>query len=258
MQTGDRVVISGVQGCTSVNGTWPITVVDLTTFTIPASPDGPWTPGTGQVRGGSMAYYDPVTSAAAQSALGRPLFKFTCQDDDPTVNEGADAAFLAGRLKTHVDAIRTAVLAQYPDAKFEILYPNDVNNPVCFLGPGVQYPQGGRLNAAVNLPPEWMTKQGSGLDRFKVEALSWGATYLHLDLANQAIVFALTSPMSWNLADVAYLVPWFNGICPWPREFASASTRGLSLINLWAYDHLSLMSWPLPFPTWLQRSWLNG
>ncbi len=258
MQTGDRVVVSGAQGCPAINGTWLITVVDSTTFTIPISPNGAWMPGTGQVRGGSMAYYDPVTSAAAQSALGRPLYKFTCQDDDPAVNEGADAAFLAGRLKAHVDAIRNAVLTQYPDAKFEILYPNDVNHPVCFLGPGVQYPQGGRLNAAVNLPPEWMTQQGSGLDRFKVEALSWGATYLHLDLANQAIVFALTSPMSWNIADVAYLVPWFNGTCPWPREFASASTRGLGLINLWAYDHLALMSWPLPFPTWLQRSSLYG
>src|SRR5947209_14509418 len=173
--TGDRVVISGVQGCTTANGTWPVTVTDLTHFTIPVSGDGEWVTNTGQVRGGSMAYYDPVTAAAAQVALGRPLYRFTCQDDDPGVNSGQDASFLADRLKAHVDAIRTSVLAQYPDAKFEILYPNDVNNPVCHLGPGVPYPQGGRLNAAVNLPPEWRSKEGSGLDRFKVEALSWGA-----------------------------------------------------------------------------------
>jgi hypothetical protein len=258
MATGDRIVISGVLGCTSANGTWPITVTDSTHFTIPVAANGQWVTGSGQVRGGSMAYYDPVTAAAAQSALGRPLYKFTCQDDDPSVNGAADVSFLAARLKSHVDAIRTAVLAQYPDAKFEILYPNDVNNPVCLLGPGVQFPQGGRLNAAVNLPPEWQTKAGSGLDRFKVEALSWGATYLHMDLAHQAIVFALTNSMSWDAADVAYLVPWFNGTCPWPREFALASTRGLGLINLWAYDHLALMSWPLPFPGWIQRSTFGG
>ncbi len=258
MASGDRVVITGVAGCTSVNGTWPITVVDATSFTVPVSSNGDWVSGSGQVRGGSMAYYDAVTAAAAQSALGRPLYKFTCQDDDPTVNNGADASFFAARLKAHVDAIRTAVLAQYPDAKFEILYPNDVNNPVCYLGPSVPYPQGGRLNAAVNLPPEWQAKETSGLDRFKVEALSWGATYLHMDLAHQAIVFALTSPMSWDKADVAYLVPWFNGTCPWPRELALASTRGLQLINFWAHDHLALMSWPLPLPSWLQRSSLQG
>ena len=254
MQTGDRVVITGVGGCTSANGTWTITVTDNTHFTIPVPANGDWEIGTGQVRGGSMAYYDSVTSAAAQAALGRPLFKFTCQDDDPTVNGDADAKFLAAQLKAHVDAIRTEVLAHYPDAKFEILYPNDVNNPVCYLGENVPYPQGGRLNAAVNLPSEWKTKAGSGLDRFKVEALSWGAQYLNLDLAQQAISFALAPNLSWDVADVAYLVPWFNGTCPWPHEFHAASARGLALINFWAYDHLAMMSWPLPFPTPTRRS----
>jgi hypothetical protein len=258
MATGDRVVITGVRGCTSVNGTWPITVVDATHFTIPVAPNGVWDGNSGQVRGGSMAYYDSVTKAAALTALGRDLYKFTCQDDDPAVNTGADAAFLAARLKAHIDAIRAAVLAQYPNAQFELLYPNDVNNPVCLLGPGVPYAQGGKLNAAVNLPPQYLTRQGSGLDRFKVEALSWSATYLEMDLARQAIVFALTSPLSWDKADVAYLVPWFNGTCAWPREFGLASSRGLPLINFWAYDHLALMSWPIPLPSWLQRSVRGG
>ena len=254
MQTGDRVVITGVGGCTAANGTWPITVTDATHFTIPVPANDAWVTGTGVVRGGSMAYYDPVTTAAAQASLGRPLVKFTCQDDDPTVNGGADAQFLAAQLKAHVDAIRAAVLAQYPNAKFEILYPNDVNNPVCYLGPNVPYPQGGRLNAAVNLPGEWKTKTGSGLDRFKVEALSWSAQYLNLDLAVQAISFAMTPQLSWNASDVAYLVPWFNGTCPWPYEFQTASALGLALVNFWAYDHLALMSWPLPLPAPIRRS----
>jgi len=258
MENGDRVVISGVLGCTAANGTWPVTVTDPTHFTIPVAANGSWVTGSGQVRGGSMAYYDPVTSAAAEQTLGRALYKFTCQDDDPTANGGADTAFLAARLKAHVDAIRTAVVSQYPNTKFEVLYPNDVNNPVCLLGPGVQFAQGGRLNAAVNLPPEWKTKDGSGLDRFKVEALSWGATYLNMDLAQEAITFALASPMSWAVEDVAYLIPWYNGTCPWPREFFLASSRGVPVINLWAYDHLALMSWPLPFPKWLQRSTSGG
>jgi hypothetical protein len=64
--------------------------------------------------------------------------------------------------------------------------------------------------------------------------------------------------MTWDKADVAYLVPWFNGTCPWPREFALATTRGLQLVNFWAYDHLTLMSWPLPLPKWLQRASFQG
>ncbi len=257
--TGDRVIVSGVQGMTGANGTWRVTVTDSTHFTLNGSAaNGDWTPGSGTVSGGSMGYYDPVTTAAAQSTLGRSLYAFTCQDDDPTVNNGVDANFLAAQLKAHVDAIREAVLAAYPNAQFELLYPNDVNNPVCYVNAQNQYPQGGRMNAAVNLPAAWKTKNGSGLDRFKVEALSWGATYLNTDLAMEAVTFAFTGALSWPLADIAYLVPWFNGTCPWRSEFQSASQLGLGLINFWAYDHLALMSWPIPFPSPLNRSLFLG
>jgi hypothetical protein len=33
-----------------------------------------------------------------------------------------------------------------------------------------------RLNRAVNLPSQYLAHTGSGLDRLKMEALSWGAT----------------------------------------------------------------------------------
>jgi hypothetical protein len=68
----------------------------------------------------------------------------------------------------------------------------------------------------------------------------------------------LTAPLSWNTSNIAYLIPWYNGTCPWPREFNLASTRGLQLINFWAYDHLALMSWPIPLPTSLERSFFEG
>jgi hypothetical protein len=258
MQTGDRVVLTGVRGCTAANGTWTITVTDPYHFTIPISANGAWVTGSGRVVGGSMAYYDVVTAAAAQAALGRPLYRFTCQDDDPAVNGGADVNFLANQLKAHINAIRAEVLAAYPNAKFEMLYPNDVNNGVCYSGEFVPSPQGGRLNAAVNLPAAWRAKGTSGFDRFKVEALSWSAQYHHLDLAEQAIYFALTAPMSWDTADVAYLVPWFNGGCPWPAEFHLADSRGIGLINFWAYDHLAMMSWQLPIPVPTRRSFFAG
>ena len=252
LQTGDQVVISGVLGCPAANGTWTVTVVDDTHFSIPVAADGAWQPGTGRVRGGSMAFYDSITAAAAQTALGRPLVKFVQQDDDPAINAGADAAFLASRLKDHVAAIRAEVLLAYPQAKFELLYPNDVNNQVCYLGQ-----QGGRLNAAVNLPVEWTTKSGSGFDRFKVEALSWSAQYSNLTLADDAITFATKTPMMWANEDLAYLVPWFNGSCPWPAEYNLASNF-VPLVNFWAYDHLALMSWPLPFPTHQRRATFLG
>ncbi|HLH01236.1 MAG TPA: ubiquitin-activating E1 FCCH domain-containing protein [Bryobacteraceae bacterium] len=258
-QTGDRVVISGVQGMTSANGTWIVTVTDSTHFTLNNSAaNGAWVVGTGTVSGGSMAYYDPVTAAAANSALGRPLASFTCQDDDPGVNSGADATFLAGQLKSHVDQIREAVLASFPTARFELLYPDDVNHATCYVTAVNPYPQGGRLNAAVNLPAPWKQQASSGLDRLKIEALSWGATYRNLDLALQAITRTASNGFSWPLAAVAYLIPWFNGACPWQTEYRMAATLGTPLINFWAYDHLALMSWPLPFPDPGRRSLFGG
>jgi hypothetical protein len=70
-----------------------------------------------------MAYYDSYTAQAAQAALGRSLAAFYTQDDDPTVNGSADANFLASLIKTHIDSIRTTVLAAYSGAKFKPLWP---------------------------------------------------------------------------------------------------------------------------------------
>lgn len=252
LNTGDRVVISGVEGCTAANGSWAVTVIDDTHFTVPVAANGDWQLWTGVVHMGSMAFYDSATAAAAQGQLSRPLALFVSQDDDPAVNGGADVAFLQARLKAHVDAIRADVLAAYPEAKFELLFANDVSNRKCYLGK-----QGGRLNAAINLPLEWMQQEGSGLDRFKVEALSWSADYYNLGLAEEAITFACTAPMKWAREDVAYLVPWFKGGCAWPAEYHLAK-EFVPLVNFWAYDHLSLMSWPLPFPTHGRRATFQG
>jgi hypothetical protein len=139
------------------------------------------------------------------------------------------------------------VLATYPGAKFELLWPYDVNFATCYYTPDVPYPQGVRLNRAVNLPSQYLTQAGSDLDRLKMEALSWGATYRNLANAQAAIAFP-GSAGGWPLAATAYLVPWFNGGCPWTAEYLSALNRSVPIICLWAYDHLCLFSWPLPLP----------
>lgn len=247
LSTGQKVINAGVQGNGAANGDWTVTVTDATHFTLNGSSGtGNYIAGSGTTSGGGMAYYDAYTRAAAVSSLGRALATFEHQDDDPTVNAGADAAFLASQIKAHIDAIRTAVLAAYSGAKFELLYPCDVNYPSAYWWNAEPYPQGGKLNAAVNLPSAYQTQAGSGIDRLKIEALSWGATYRTIDNARAAIAFATTAPMNWTT--VAYLVPWFNGGCRWPREYQLAAAA-IPLINFWAVDHFTLLSWPIPPPT---------
>ena len=244
LSVGDRIIVAGTR---ALDGTRTITAVTgARRFVVSGDVLGVWS-GAGQVRGGSMAYYDAYTQQAAQSALGRPLARFTCQDDDPDVNNGADAEFLRARIKAHIDEIRGWVLSAYPNAKFELLWPRDVNDERCYHTLARPYPQGGRLNARVNLPAEYRQRAGSGIDRLRVEALSWGAFYRNLDRAVDAIEAPFTA-LNWTPADTAYLVPVFNGGCPWPREFLQARRRNYAQIHFWAFDHISMMGWPLPLP----------
>ena len=76
------------------------------------------------------------------------------------------------------DSIRTTVLATYSGAKFELLWPYDVNFATCYYTPDIPYPQGGRLNRAVNLPSQFLTQSGSGLGRLKMEADRLGHSYI--------------------------------------------------------------------------------
>lgn len=249
LATGNRVIGAGIQGNPAANGDETITVVDATHFTLDGSSgNGTYVAGTGTVSGGGMAYYDAWAAAAALTALGRALANFQHQDDDPAVNGWADAWWLAGAIKTHIDTIRAAVLAVASGAKFELLYPQDVNAAACYWTNDVPYPQGGRLNAAVNFPAAYRTQSGSGIDRLKVEALSWGATYRNLTNSRAAIGFATTLPCSWPLSAVAYLIPIYNGGCPWKAEYLAAIAAGIQQGNLWAVDHMVLFDWPAAMP----------
>jgi hypothetical protein len=114
----------------------------------------------------------------------------------------------------------------------------------------VPFPQGGRLNAAVNLPPDWGVPASSGLNRIKIETLSSGSQYRNLDLAKEALARFTSCPNCWASSDLAYVVAIVNGGCPWTLEFLAAINAlnpadvSLSRVYLWAFDHLCLMSWP--------------
>ena len=186
-----------------------------------------------------MAYYDAETNAAALAALGRPPHVFTGPDDDPAVNNGADAAFLRNRLRDHAAAIRDYVRASHPAGVFEVLFPYDVNHPV----PAGVHALGGRLNRFVNLPVEWEHKATSGLDRLKTEALDFGAWSRDLDLVLSTLRFARS--LDWPKDSLRHLLPLFRAGYPWERECLAALGEGFSAVTLWAFDHVCLFGLPL-------------
>ena len=236
--TGNAVSISGILGCTAANGTWTVTVTDSTHFTLNGSSgNGAYISG-GLVTGGGMAYYDAETAAAASIALGRALHSFQSPSDDPSVNTYADANFLQNRLANHAAAIISAVQAVYSSAKFEVLYPYDVNYPTVY-GP---YALGGPLNAWVNTPTAWKTPAGP-LTRIKIEALDFGSGTRSLDLVEQAVTVA--QGWGWPTASVRYLFPVFNGGCPFLYEQQIARTGNVGAVTPFAMDHVCLFGWDL-------------
>lgn len=249
LSTGAQVTVSGVLGNTAANGTYTITVVDSTHFTLNGtSGNGSYTSG-GSVLVGGMGYYDDETTAAAQSALGRPLHVFLTPNDDPTAYS-ADAVFLRNRLRDHVAALITDLRSSYPTAHFEVLWPYDVNypSPVPVNNPSL----GGRLNNFVNLPTEWTNPATSGLNTIKIEALAFAATMRDLNLARQAI--ELFPAYGWPVSALRYLVPVFGAATPWGRELALALGAGIRTNNLWAFDHVCLFNLAVPEPTLERRS----
>ncbi|HXE62784.1 MAG TPA: hypothetical protein VN519_04555 [Bryobacteraceae bacterium] len=198
--------------------------------------------------GGGMGYYDAETTEAALTALGRSLHVFTAQDDDPAVNSGADTEFLRNRLRDHVAALVADIRSAYPSVLCEVLWPYDVNYPSVVPGAGV----GGRLNYAVNLPLEWKNQPSSGLDRMKIEALAFGSGLRNLNLAREAA--ELFPGFGWPRDRLRYLVPVFGSACPWVRELGLAAGMGITVNNLWAFDHVCLYNLQVPEQTLDRRS----
>ena len=89
-----------------------------------------------------------------------------------------------------------------------------------------------------------------------MESLSWGSTYRNFTNAQDAITFPVTAPGCWPLPATAYLVPWFNGGCPWTIEYVCTLSQSIPLICFWAIDHFCLFSWPVPLPTSDDRSFI--
>ncbi len=185
----------------------------------------------------TMAFYDSDTAAAAETALGRPLYTFLTPDDNPSVNGYADANFLVNRLQNYVAGIQTAVLSVVPTAVFELLWPKDVDDP-----------DTAQLMYYVNLPTAWQTRTGSGFDTFLIEGFQYNGIDHDIDAAIVCANFPFTT-LSWDLAHCRYLMGWYYSCWPWWREYLALQDTQIPLIKTWAFIQLRYFGWTLPLPT---------
>ena len=74
-----------------------------------------------------MTFYDDYTTSTFQTQFGRPMHVFTSNTDSITGFDD-EVSHLKGLIGAYCAAIRSFVLATYPQTKFEVLYPHDVND----------------------------------------------------------------------------------------------------------------------------------
>lgn len=244
---GETILLCGITNLTQTTAA----ATSVTSLSVTA--DVPWSPNYAlaflpTIRGGSMGFYDSTTKADALIALGVPLHVFNTQNDDITAYT-ADVVFLRDRIRDFMVALRTIVLAVVPTTEFEILHATDVSRSQMYLTLDNPYPQGGRVNGAVNWADDFQDPSTAPFEYVKIENLSWGVTYRVEEPIKHGLEFPYTAPNTWPKNKLTYLMPNFNPGCPQNLEFRLATDRNYPNVAIFALDHIDIFSWPFRKPT---------
>ncbi len=185
-----------------------------------------------------MTFYDPYTTATFQAQYGKPMASILSNTVDPaTVPD--EAAFLPGLIGAHTAAIRAFVRQTYPNCRFEVLYPPDVNNFA--LTQVVNYPAG-----------DWTP---ANLTCLKTENFGFTAAR-NLDLARGAIEqgYAAAFPPGQR----SHLVGISDASTPWLKEAVIAAGDALESVVLFALDQFCLVGYAAPLSMGSRRAVQQG
>ncbi len=181
-----------------------------------------------------MTFYDDYTKTEFQNQYGRAIHVFTSNTESPDPHP-EEAAFLPGLIGTFTQAIRDFVKATYPQAKFEVLYPHDVNDFA--------------LTRPINYPDSDWTP--ANLDVLKTENFTYTGAR-NLDKAVESIRFPQDKGFPRNRA--AHLVGVFNSSEPWNWERRLCRAELVESVVFWAFDQFSIISYRLPLSEGIRRS----
>jgi len=175
---------------------------------------------------GGMPFYDAYTTSGYQAAYGHPMATIPSQYTDPTPYPN-ECVFLPGLIGQFTQAIMTFVRQSVPNAKFEVLYPPDVNNTA--------------LNRLINYPAASWTP--ANLACLKTENFTYTGDR-NLDLARESI--RLPQQRGFPPSQSSHLVGIGDYTTPWTKEWSLAAASGLESVVLFALDQLCLIGYSLP------------
>ena len=185
-----------------------------------------------------MPFYDAYTTASFQSQYGRPMRVIPNANASPAAYP-EEIEHLPRLVGEFTDAVIAYVRATYPTARFEVLYPPDVNNT--------------DLNRCCNLPTTYWTPQV--MDCLKTENFTYTGNR-NLDLARDSILLPMQLGFPRNRS--SHLVGIGEYTTPWVREQQLAQGEGVESVVLFALDQFCLIGYTLPLDTGLRRAGLQG
>ncbi|MEP7353397.1 MAG: hypothetical protein ABI824_09235 [Acidobacteriota bacterium] len=181
-----------------------------------------------------MPYYDDYTTTQFEATYGRPMHVFLDNTADPA-DFPDEANFLASLLGAYTDNIIAYVLTSHPTARFEVLYPFDVNQS--------------SFNKAVNFPASSWTP--ATLTCLKTEGLGFTFTK-RLDASEEGI--DLGAVLGFPAAQRSHLVGLGDSTASWLKEARIASGKGFESVVLFALDQFCLIGYPVPMPASPRRA----
>jgi hypothetical protein len=184
--------------------------------------------------GVGMPYYDDYTKQQFASAYGGATMAVIATSNVDPKQHPREAQTLNNLLGSFTAGLRGALRTAYPNMRYEVLYPGDVNTPA--------------FNAAVNLAAgDWTP---NNLTCFKTEGLSYAATR-NLDLA--VTCMEISASLGFGNATRAHLVGINDAKTAWMKEVDLAQAQGMESVVLFALDQYCLIGYPLP--PFLKQRW---
>jgi len=170
-----------------------------------------------------MPFYDAFTTTTFQTEYGLAMPIIPSQNAAPGSFPN-ECTFLAGLIGQFTDSIMASVRQTYPNARFEVLYPPDVNNTP--------------LNQIINLPQNSWTP--AKLNCLKTENFTYtGDRDLNLALAS----IELPISMGFARSQSSHLVGISDYTTPWEKEWNLSYGQGVESVVLFALDQFCLIGY---------------
>lgn len=185
-----------------------------------------------------MPFYDAWNQSEFEAQYGHPMAVITQHTVDPQ-NYPEEVAYLPTVIGNFTTAIMNYVRASYPDCRFEVLYPTDVNQTA--------------FNLAINYPVTAWTP--SALTCLKTE--SFGFTLgRNLDKCWETLEYG--TDLGFDAGKRAHLVGIGDATTAWLKEALAAKGKRFESVVLFALDQFCLIGYDLPLNDGLRRSFRSG